>query len=192
MDSIIEKLVERQKLLFEEGFSDEKLVPIEYEEKLWSIEKKIDDVVSMNASRRKKIIKIQTLMSEFREVSASDVACKNGCSNCCHMQVILQQTEADAIGFMIGRKPVQLDINFKIKDPLKSYGRDTPCTFLVNGGCSIYENRPFMCRYYVNLDRDNLLCSFENLDLAKEHDPRAVSIPMAEANQLFSAFKLIN
>lgn len=32
------------------------------------------------------------------------------------------------------------------------------CVFLKNGKCSIYEQRPLVCRLLINLDDDDLLC----------------------------------
>ena len=34
----------------------------------------------------------------------------------------------------------------------------TPCTFLVNHRCSIYDHRPMMCRTLVNMDSVDTLC----------------------------------
>ncbi len=33
-----------------------------------------------------------------------------------------------------------------------------PCTFLVDGKCSIYKHRPLVCRMLVNMDSDERLC----------------------------------
>lgn len=93
--------------------------------------------------------------SLMKEVTLNS-ACRPGCSHCCHVLVGMTQTEADIIGKAIGRKPVKLTESKLL--PKKDYGYHMPCTFLVDGSCSIYEHRPITCQVYFNLDADNLLC----------------------------------
>jgi Fe-S-cluster containining protein len=149
-------------------------------------ERKLDSVLRANTSRRIKIYMIQEIMSEVRENSAARVACKKGCSNCCHQQVKLSQLEADAIGDRIGRQAVNLRPGHRIRH-INAYGPETPCSFLLDGSCSIYENRPVVCRNLVNADHDNLLCSFENVELMRQNDSRCVHIPMPDAGVLVEA-----
>ena len=149
-------------------------------------ERKLDAVLIANTSRRIKIYMIQSIMSEVREDPSARVACKKGCSNCCHQQVTLSQLEADAISDRIGIKAVTLRPGHKVRS-VNAYGPETPCSFLLDGSCSIYENRPVVCRNLVNADRDNLLCSFENVELMRQNDPRCVYIPMPDAGALVDA-----
>lgn len=188
MKSIIEQIIDR-KVALAELLEPEALAEMDrwYEPQRLSAGKKLADALSANTSRRIKIYKMQAIMSEFRENPAAKTACTMGCSICCYQQVKIGQTEANGIGDRIGRKPVQLNSRFKMKD-FKEYGRNTPCSFLKDEACSIYENRPLLCRNLVNSDRDNLLCSFENWDLQRANDPRWVSIPMPDAQFIVDAF----
>lgn len=188
MKTIFELLAERKKELVRFDSDEESnALSAWYEPQLLLASKKLSDAIDSNTSRRLKIYKIQTIISEIRENPAARTACKKGCSNCCYQQVKISQTEADAIGARIGRKAHQLRVAFKMKD-VNAYGRETPCTFLVGGACSIYQNRPFVCREFVNSDRDNLLCSFENWDLLKANDDRYVHIPRPSAAFLHEAY----
>jgi Fe-S-cluster containining protein len=98
-------------------------------------------------------------------------ACRSGCSHCCHIGVLVSETEASVIGRAIGRKPVDSPRARAPADLLKNgvtpevdaWRADVyfgvPCTFLdTSGRCSIYEERPLACRMQLNLDRDDLLC----------------------------------
>jgi Fe-S-cluster containining protein len=83
-------------------------------------------------------------------------ACKSGCSHCCHIPVKLTQAEAVELGKAIKKKPEKsTGITFEFDDS-KFSGQ--PCTFLVNSKCSIYEDRPSVCRTHMNMDKDELLC----------------------------------
>jgi Fe-S-cluster containining protein len=83
-------------------------------------------------------------------------ACKPGCSHCCHIPVKLTQSEAVELGKAIKRKPEKITgMTFDFDD---SKFNGQPCTFLVNSECSIYEDRPSVCRTHMNMDKDELLC----------------------------------
>lgn len=126
---------------------------------------------------RVKLRKLYTLADEAHQNRANVVACKAGCSACCHMQVEINEAEARLIGDATGRKPRQLPPG-RHTTPVNQLGnQNTPCTFLAQGTCSIYEHRPFVCRELAVLDVDALACSFENMYLERMGDPRAVRVP---------------
>ena len=104
---------------------------------------------------------------------------------------MMSQTEADAIGHRIGRPAMQLRADYVPPD-LHDFGRETPCPFLVNDACSIYEHRPFVCRNYVNMDQDPLLCGFENLALARAGDPRHTPVPHLDPGPLLAAYRAVS
>ncbi|KAF7961460.1 hypothetical protein AWV80_33085 [Cupriavidus sp. UYMU48A] len=91
------------------------------------------------------------------------VACKRGCSACCHSEIALYQPEADLIAAKTGLPVRQIP-----RDPAR---RSTPyattkapCPFLHDGACSIYAHRPLVCRTMVNFDADSTVCQFEHRD----------------------------
>lgn len=148
-------------------------------------------LVHENCSSKSKVYKLHQMISDVRKITDQWAACKPGCSNCCYQRVLISQTEANAIGEAIGIQAVQV----KPGQPIKAeddFSRSTPCTFLADGMCSIYTNRPFQCRNYTNVDVDPLLCSFENWDLSKKRDPASVGIPMLAAGPLVEAYGLIS
>jgi hypothetical protein len=152
---------------------------------------RLANALGANGSRRSKIFAIQKLSSEVRQISAPFAACGKGCSNCCYQRVMLSQTEADTIAHNIKRKAVQLSPAYKLPD-IDAFDSTTPCNFLVGGECSIYEHRPFMCRNQVNLDKDNLLCSFENWELGKAKSPMHTGILMQDPGPLLAAYRQVS
>ena len=156
-----------------------------------TFQQRVQAVVSDNSSSKTKMYKLQQIMSDVRVFSAPYSACKAGCSNCCHMRVLISQTEANAIGEAVGVKAAQLPLGTPVKEE-DDFGRNTPCTFLSADKCSIYANRPVQCRNYINIDVDPLLCSYENWDLAKKRDPASVGIPMLGAAPIMSAYQMVS
>jgi hypothetical protein len=104
--------------------------------------------------------KFWALIDEMMSFNAPDVACKRGCNHCCHTQVLVTDVEAAVIGRRIGIKPRPIIGRGRNREDTKNFdwGYHNPCTFLVNGECSIYENRPMPCRTQYNLDIDALMC----------------------------------
>ena len=83
------------------------------------------------------------------------VACRNGCSHCCHIRVDLAPTEADLLGHSIGRRPeAPSAAQLQTFEP----GYHRPCPFLKDNTCTVYDHRPLACRVHVNFDADALLC----------------------------------
>jgi len=85
---------------------------------------------------------------------APHAACRDGCSHCCYIPVKISAVEARAMGKLIGRSPAPREAHGP--DPVAGY--DSPCTFLVDARCSIYSERPAVCRSHLNMDVDSLLC----------------------------------
>lgn len=119
-------------------------------------------------------------------------ACKRGCSHCCHIPVAMTDVEARFIGKAIGTAPripvgMQSAVEMLAADtqpdafglpgsPGPDAGYASPCPFLHDGECSIYENRPLACRTQVSLDVDDLLCRLR--------PGSEVPVPYADATML--------
>lgn len=116
-------------------------------------------------SRAKAIVWLHRAADRLGMAVAPEVACRRGCSACCHQDVLVSDAEAALIGRAIGRKPVAepagaVVVGRDLQDapvvPIRHSGE--PCTFLQDDQCSIFRNRPLMCRLHANFDRDALLC----------------------------------
>lgn len=108
-----------------------------------------------NASNRSKLRKVYNLVNELMEYSKPFTACDRGCSSCCNINVMISQVEADLIGERIGHKPITLR---EPKNHEIGYFNGIPCPFLKNDSCSIYENRPYVCRQHVCFDESSYWC----------------------------------
>lgn len=122
------------------------------------------------------------IVDEMMAFNKDDVGCKRGCSHCCHIQVLVTQDEADVIGKRIGRKAAYVKPPGRGRKDVAGFdtGYHNPCTFLVDGECSIYENRPLPCRLHYTLDVDGLLC-----ELAETESP---PVPYLNPHPFMMAF----
>ena len=110
------------------------------------------------------------------------VACRRGCSHCCHIAVRITVAEAQYIGEHIGLapKPAPRKSAYDIKD----FSDQTPCPFLVNDECSIYPWRPLECRSNFNFDQDNHWCLYENWDKPGSTIPKPYVKPLGLAHRV--------
>lgn len=121
------------------------------------------------------------IVDEMTAVNGDDVACQRGCNHCCHVQVLMTQDEAEVIGKRIGRKPRQPS-KFNGRKDVETFdwGYHNPCTFLVDGECSIYENRPMPCRIHYSVDVDALMCELT--------PPESKAVPLLNPQPFIMAF----
>ena len=113
---------------------------------------------------------------ELKEPLSEPVACKAGCHYCCFYQVLLTPPEALFIGHYVETaftEKQKLDLINRIDETLamtdgKSVEEraktwhDTPCIFLTNCRCSVYDVRPFVCRAWHSLNSDRCREAFES------------------------------
>ena len=103
-------------------------------------------------------------------VQAAGVSpCREGCAHCCRIPVLVTAPEARAIGRATGRTPVASPAGAVMAKPgerleavqarlleqrerLLGTVSGTPCPFLVDERCSVYNVRPSACRLHVSID----------------------------------------
>lgn len=95
-----------------------------------------------------------------------EVACRSGCSHCCHQTVGITPLEGVAIVEHLRRtrpreeldvlqsKLVQRVAETANLSASEQYSPEFPCVFLADGACSIYEARPLVCRGMNSLDAE--------------------------------------
>ncbi len=101
----------------------------------------------------------QTLVKWENNPDYKKITCKKGCSNCCHVAVIIRDSEADLLIELIKKEKIDPKTHRLKKQSKKtdedfhdlSY-KESKCIFLKNHECSIYEYRPLNCRCHNTLD----------------------------------------
>lgn len=112
-------------------------------------------MAASSSTSGKRVLWLQKAAQTLADVYGPHAACRKGCAHCCHIAVKITQAEALFIGRHIGRRPRDRE---QLGPEPAMQGYESPCPFLVNAACSIYEWRPMVCRSHLNLDKDDLLC----------------------------------
>jgi Fe-S-cluster containining protein len=150
---------------------------------------KIAHLTREASSPRSKLPKLYALMEVVGEVRAPHLACNAGCAACCRtIPVEISDLEAKHIATVIGRAPAALRPGRHTIPGNSPRHVNSPCPFLIENRCSIYEHRPYNCRSLAVVDRDALTCNEENTALARANDPRAVPVPMTKMQAFDSTY----
>ncbi len=121
--------------------------------------------------------RIDGLMSQALETFQADgagIACRAGCSFCCHLRVMVYPHEAIAL-FRYLRSRIPKDQADGVRARLvenaahiNKLGREgrvatgVACAFLIDGKCSAYEVRPAACSGYHSLSRERCEEEYDN------------------------------
>ncbi len=122
--------------------------------------------------------------TEKQKNITNKIECNVGCPYCCYTRVKLTPCEALHIGQHIRENYSlrQTDILMKritntlrqakgkSTEELASFWEKTPCIFLENEKCSIYNIRPFICRAWHSLSADQCRRAFESENRDAEID----------------------
>jgi len=96
--------------------------------------------------------------------TAKKISCKKGCSFCCYLHVDITSAEADILAEHVTEKHQIKQFMVQSNHNLDTWGelpyQDRKCAFLVNGECSVYEDRPMSCRKYLVIN-DPQKCNTE-------------------------------
>ncbi len=113
-------------------------------------------IAGINASTRSKLNRIYLVANEISEWRAPFVACGEGCSACCHMNVSITSAEAERIGLAIGRRPAA--VRGSAEHAIDKFA-GKPCPFLDGvDACSIYADRPLACRKHASFFQNDRAC----------------------------------
>lgn len=138
------------------------------------------DVAVKAPTATKRVLWLNKAADAFAQATAPHAACSDGCSHCCYIPVKISKLEARALGRSIGREIVEPSLHQEVDIG----GYRSPCTFLVDGRCSIYDSRPAVCRTHFNMDDDELLCRLA--------DDAAIPVPYADSRLLAITSSLLD
>jgi Fe-S-cluster containining protein len=135
---------------------------------------------------------------------ANTLACKQGCSWCCHFSIDIRAIEAFNIAaFMkdnfsaerIQQIRSEMESNralLSVLDEEQRMQQNVKCPFLSDGSCSIYAARPQTCRNYHATDVAGCKQSYEqpnNEDIAPEYAPITFQTGAAQVDAFAKAMK---
>jgi len=135
-----------------------------------------ESIACLPGSAIKKLRALHQEMAVISEAIAPYVACKQGCTACCHYSVHLYPIEAEIIEKRTQHRRLpqtgqEADFN------------GTPCPFLTGGRCGFYEDRQMSCRQHVALTNTAYWCDPIRSD--------AIRLPMAQLSMVQAAFQQI-
>lgn len=135
-------------------------------------------------SAKSQVMKFQSLKeiaTKISQIGSPITACGSGCNFCCYQSVSVSELEVRAISKLTGRSYVKPENTSVHEDRQKYLG--VPCTFLDKGQCSVYEERPIICRTHLNLSNVNEIC--------KVGDDLSPDVPYLDTSALLPAIGLI-
>ncbi len=109
------------------------------------------------------------------------IYCKKGCSYCCE-RGDYPISELEFKYLMLGYEKLEPDIKEEIKKNIKKLKNGNKesyvCPFLINKSCSVYKNRPIVCRTFGVLTEDAKgnpsfpFCTTKGLNFSKIYDKK--------------------
>lgn len=143
------------------------------------IENLPDQIALLNARPVAKIQRVHAAADKVFADAGAHAACAQGCDHCCHIAVPISRAEATFIGEHIHLEPADIRVSKRRDEGSFSYA--TPCSFLRESECSIYEYRPMTCRAHFNFDIDEYWCRCENWDKPGAAVPKPNFAPLHRA-----------
>ena len=151
------------------------------------LQQDLSKIVGENANVKSKRKKIITIATRVTDALSPYVACRVGCSDCCHMNTMIYEHEAIRLAEVTRRKMVRLayrPINEVFAHGAKFNGK--PCPFLREDRCSVYEDRPLVCRTHHSLLDNPTSCNMD-IPSAKQIRP-----PMYDPDLLEEPYIALN
>lgn len=125
----------------------------------------------------RKIIGLRRIADDAAKVIAPFTPCAKGCSACCHNPAIINELDAMLIAQATGTQAVTPKRIFdvaagpEVRGEYLSHYAGVACAFLKDGICSIYAQRPMVCRVHHSLEDSRSGCDGgrqpQSVDLAE-------------------------
>jgi hypothetical protein len=120
---------------------------------------------------------IQTaITATLRKPAGVTIACKKGCSSCCHIWVSVSAPEALSIAKIVKQRGLAaIEKVRSTHEATKDYDfvsrgeHPFPCPLLENDTCSIYDARPKSCRFASSIDAE--ICARSYINISNEDIP---------------------
>jgi Fe-S-cluster containining protein len=126
---------------------------------------------------------------------AISIACRNGCAYCCYSFVGVTAPEVFRLAHAVrkSRNPALRMDDVRARgsalrglSPAERPGRKLPCPLLLDDLCSVYDERPMVCRQATSLSLEACVDEFENT--GKYAEIPVSSLHLAYASNVHVAF----
>ncbi len=124
-----------------------------------AMEDATDKILGMNASLRVRYARLATLADRINTALAPLAACHKGCHHCCNLTTLIYRFEAVRLAEVSGRK--MIEVPYRPEEEVTTWAAMRPrqqCPFVVEGCCSVYDDRPMICRLHHSLGSDPGRC----------------------------------
>jgi len=93
---------------------------------------------------------VDELAAKLQARYSKHLACRAGCSGCCHHHLSVFAVEAETVRTAIEELPTQVRarVEAQAREVIKreAHGEAVTCPLLIDDCCSIYQSRPLICR----------------------------------------------
>ena len=103
--------------------------------------------------------KVDKIVHKLNDEIVSQINCQD-CGNCCKLlRPCVTDTEIVALSLIDKISKKDYIFKFVEKDDFDdtNYLKDTPCRYLKDKSCTIYENRPLDCKSYPHTQKKNFI-----------------------------------
>ena len=112
----------------------------------------------------RKVIRMRKIADDAAAVIGPFTPCAKGCSACCHNPALISEVEAMVIAQATGANLASPQRIFDVaageaarREYFSPYA-GVACTFLKDGACSIYKDRPMVCRVQHSIESSPAGC----------------------------------
>ena len=140
---------------------------------------------------------IDSFSEKITKEYSSQINCKSGCDQCCHVALSVFSIEADYIVEYVDS--LSKDERVALKELWQTQPEDgknlmgesvRPCSFLYDGKCSVYEARPVICRTQglpmIRKEEDQMELDVCSLNFLTEAPTVEMSFDLNRLNMLLS------
>lgn len=128
------------------------------------LKRRLEAIVKDEPDGQKARARVIRIATEVNDAISPVAACRRGCSHCCRQGLLVFEHEAVLLAKVSGRELVrqpwrrQQEVDVDLDSTV-----GTPCPFLVNDCCSVYEHRPLFCRLRHSLNDDPDDCAVDSV-----------------------------
>lgn len=124
--------------------------------------------------KKRRYIRLVQIADAHSRVIHEQTPCRRGCSSCCHMATPIPLLEAEKLAAASGKqlnRQAGLPAEFaawQLESNVQRFS-GVACPFLVDRECSVYRDRPVVCRSHHVLEETSEKCDMRSLVQSVAH-----------------------